>query len=973
MFVLKNLVGEFLTPLVALIYRNVAKSYNLMIGFTKNNYFGSLQDAISNLQNNLYTLLAIFMLFRITISLLTYLIEPDKMGDSKVGMGKLPMRIAISITLVLTLNSFIFPLLRKVEQALLAPDSIINNIFSSNIEIDKNIDLSKEIDTNLLVNDASAASCDLKDNYMKGCTLSDAELKSRIISQIKEHLRNIDAVTNNYNLNECNSSGTNFPCVEFRKTDTIKDTEVCSGCVSSVSVIMIEPDAKVLTYGKNSIYAQKVMMSDTFYLMSFSSTASYPTYFHQECYDGICSSSSDNKVHPNDARFVVTISRNIKDEAQSERICYYNYYGDVTKENNGVVETKAQNTNYAVAIKFSNKSFDDPQIFGLVGNKENEYWSLSNYTNGSKFSIESYEKNGGVSNIDIQNDAKKTLNETGNCPESITNMDCIVNEMTNVYTCKLTSKSKVTNSQKQSSNGLYNGSTTMNETMQKATGDANANNEDSSYFEYTSGLEGTAGLSFATTVLKSFTDPSDVIAPEFLTDSRSTSTVSASVGDDKVRMDVIMLVLVGIAAIVMLWAICIEVVVRYLKLALLEVISPIAVMSYMDPNDKIFSSWVKQYMGAYFNLFIQLLVINAAIFFISVIDVTAGGISTILVYAGIFIFIKTMPGMISKLFGLENAGSFKDSLGMVKKGLLGAAGIGMAGAAIAGNTARNMVQAGMGGLGTGGVLAAGGRALLSAPGALVKGLSSGVNGKVTDAAKSAWATGTTRGNLYRQGIGTGTQLGASFFGGTFGYSRQVDESLDSIKSEQEVLEKMVSYKDAIQNIAKDNTSFGKDVLNKKDANGNPIFGDTTQKKAAITYANAQYDAHNETSKYQAWKSAHSSFGWDEETSKTNYIQEQMNGLGIFSDAEIRQAKYEKGKAAQISEQVSYASNSLKNTIVGVTDKPELSGGITSVDDVFTLEGYATSKRSENNIKIDAMTTNDPRYRASKASADAMKK
>ena len=806
MFVLKNLVGEFLTPLVALIYRNVAKSYNLMIGFTKNNYFGSLQDAISNLQNNLYTLLAIFMLFRITISLLTYLIEPDKMGDSKVGMGKLPMRIAISITLVLTLNSFIFPLLRKVEQALLAPDSIINNIFSSNIEIDKNIDLSKEIDTNLLVNDASAASCDLKDNYMKGCTLSDAELKSRIISQIKEHLRNIDAVTNNYNLNECNSSGTNFPCVEFRKTDTIKDTEVCSGCVSSVSVIMIEPDAKVLTYGKNSIYAQNVMMSDTFYLMSFSSTASYPTYFHQECYDGICSSSSDNKVHPNDARFVVTISRNIKDEAQSERICYYNYYGDVTKENNGVVETKAQNTNYAVAIKFSNKSFDDPQIFGLVGNKENEYWSLNNYTNGSKFSIESYEKNGGVSNIDIQNDAKKTLNETGNCPESITNMDCIVNEMTNVYTCKLTSKSKVTNRQKQSSNGLYNGSTTMNETMQKATGDANANNEDSSYFEYTSGLEGTAGLSFATTVLKSFTDPSDVIAPEFLTDSRSTSTVSASVGDDKVRMDVIMLVLVGIAAIVMLWAICIEVVVRYLKLALLEVISPIAVMSYMDPNDKIFSSWVKQYMGAYFNLFIQLLVINAAIFFISVIDVTAGGISTILVYAGIFIFIKTMPGMISKLFGLENAGSFKDSLGMVKKGL----GIGTA--AVAGGVA-GLAS----GLGQGRSLST---AIGGMTGGFFRGAAGGAKGKLFEGAKEQVKRNSVARNSNINGGNAGQRF-LSRFGLDYATMTE-NNTLKDLESKQKTFDSFSKYKGSIDDLA-DQSKFLTDIRNKKDASGNPVY------------------------------------------------------------------------------------------------------------------------------------------------------
>lgn len=832
MFVLKNLLGEYLVPLVALIYRNVAKSYNLMIGFTSNNYFGNLQDGISNLQSNLYTLLAIFMVFRITISLLTYLIEPDKIEDSKVGMGKLPMRIAISIILVLTLNSFIFPLLRKVEQALLAPDSIINNIFSSDIEINKNIDLSKKIDNSLLAHDASASSCSLKDNLMANCSLSDAELKSKIIEQIRSYFINdLKRASNNYKLNECNASGTNFPCVEFRETDTVKNDEVCSGCVSSVSVIMIDPELKVQNYDEEIIFVTIGKdLTYTFYKMTFDSN--YPTYTPNVCTDvfgtPVCNDMKGQEVSLNNAKFVVQISRNIKEQEASERICYYNYYGAVTKENNGVAETKSQNTNHIVAIKFS-KSYDDPQIFGLVGKEVNKYWTLNNYTNESKLSIGPI---GLATDINIQNDALKTLNETGNCPKSITNMNCTVNEMTKVYTCNLTSKTEITNKTKQSSNGLYNGSKTMNEVVQKATEDASNNNEDSSYFEYTSGIEGTDGLAFATTVIKSFTDPSDAIEPEFLTDSRSTSTVSAGVGDDKFRMDVIMLVLVGIAAIVMLWVICIEVVVRYLKLALLEVVSPIAVMSYMDPNDKIFSGWVKQYMGAYFNLFIQLLVINAAVYFISVIDVTAGGISTILIYGGIFIFIKAMPGMISKLFGLENMGTFKDSLGMVKKGL------GIGAGAVAGSVA-GLAS----GFGQGVSLST---ALGGLTGGFFRGAAGGTKGKLFEGGKEQIKRNSIARNSNING-GNATQRFLSKFG--MDYATRIENSkLKDLESKQKTYDSFSKYKGSLDDIA-DQSKFLTDIRNARDKDGNPVYSAGQYESLRTQWINNQLSGKGDTRDY----------------------------------------------------------------------------------------------------------------------------
>lgn len=72
-----------------------------------NNFYGEIQSRI-------YAVLAIFMLFKVTISMLTYLVNPDSITDKSNGIGKLSTRIIVSLV-VLIAFPYAFQFLNRVQ------------------------------------------------------------------------------------------------------------------------------------------------------------------------------------------------------------------------------------------------------------------------------------------------------------------------------------------------------------------------------------------------------------------------------------------------------------------------------------------------------------------------------------------------------------------------------------------------------------------------------------------------------------------------------------------------------------------------------------------------------------------------------------------------------------------------------------------------------------------------------------------
>ncbi len=151
--------------------------------------------------------------------------------------------------------------------------------------------------------------------------------------------------------------------------------------------------------------------------------------------------------------------------------------------------------------------------------------------------------------------------------------------------------------------------------------------------------------------------------------------------------------IVGFIFVFVLLDFTIQIAVRAIKLAILRLIAPIPVISYMNPlgsKDNAFNSWVKALTSTYLDLFIRLIIIYFVIYLIQ--DMMVNGIvmntgsglvgilSAILIWIGLFIFAQQAPKFIKQILGIKDDGDNKLFGGLGKLAGIGAAAAGGIGA-----------------------------------------------------------------------------------------------------------------------------------------------------------------------------------------------------------------------------------------------------------------------------------------------------
>ena len=115
-------IGKTLTMIVAALYRTVASLYSGMIEAATTFNSSELSMFLQSLIDNIYVLIGVFMLFRIAVSLLNYLVDPSKIDDKKIGGGQLVMHILISMVLLVSLRTIIIPVTNSVQNLLVCGD-----------------------------------------------------------------------------------------------------------------------------------------------------------------------------------------------------------------------------------------------------------------------------------------------------------------------------------------------------------------------------------------------------------------------------------------------------------------------------------------------------------------------------------------------------------------------------------------------------------------------------------------------------------------------------------------------------------------------------------------------------------------------------------------------------------------------------------------------------------------------------------
>lgn len=135
---------------------------------------------------------------------------------------------------------------------------------------------------------------------------------------------------------------------------------------------------------------------------------------------------------------------------------------------------------------------------------------------------------------------------------------------------------------------------------------------------------------------------------------------------------------IGIVTLLLLISFCMDVALRSIKLAFLQLIAPIPIISYIDPKsgkDGLFKKWYKMCFSTFLSLFVRLIALYFAVYIISRIDslvdiidgsYKSGPILKIFVVIGALMFAKQLPKILQGL-GIKIEGADKFTLNPFKK------------------------------------------------------------------------------------------------------------------------------------------------------------------------------------------------------------------------------------------------------------------------------------------------------------------
>ena len=120
MQVVDSLIGAGLW-IDTLLYGLISKVYALIVTLAQYQVFS--QDTIGSISSRIYALTGIFMLFKITFSMITYLVNPDEFSDKSKGFGGLIRNVILSMVLIVAVP-YIFNEAYYVQKMILEDGTI---------------------------------------------------------------------------------------------------------------------------------------------------------------------------------------------------------------------------------------------------------------------------------------------------------------------------------------------------------------------------------------------------------------------------------------------------------------------------------------------------------------------------------------------------------------------------------------------------------------------------------------------------------------------------------------------------------------------------------------------------------------------------------------------------------------------------------------------------------------------------------
>ena len=121
-----SLIRIFFFNIDKVIYGFIGLLYDFLLKISSVSVFS--QADIMSMADRLYKLLAIFMVFKVTFSLITYVVNPDDFSDKNKGVGKLTLNIILSLALLI-LTPYAFNMAYNLQSMVLKENSLATIVF----------------------------------------------------------------------------------------------------------------------------------------------------------------------------------------------------------------------------------------------------------------------------------------------------------------------------------------------------------------------------------------------------------------------------------------------------------------------------------------------------------------------------------------------------------------------------------------------------------------------------------------------------------------------------------------------------------------------------------------------------------------------------------------------------------------------------------------------------------------------------
>lgn len=849
-------MARWLFNIVIGIYNSVGKVYDMLIDFVKDSNINFARESFGDLIENVYVLCGLFMLFRLTVSFLNILIDPDKANDKQAGAGAIIKRVFVSLILIILFqpNSIILNpstgLLARIERAVLTNDnSLLNNIMpETNTETSKT-QIKKSL--SIMFEDVYAAN----------------ELQCFYAA---------------YKL----TSGT----TDFKGSSTVDGDNMT---LTNTFIQSVPVGNLYITFTKNASNATNIE-----YKHNINKSPWYIQYSEKD------KLPSGIKYDNRDLNSVKKFKFDTKESDTS-----YLENGTCPKGlsiTNNVLTFHKNTTNdgYNYYAKLESSSISERELLAKkeaeVNKSKDKFGNTGGYSKFIEENAEEFYKNDPTLTAEEITAAARRTSDNASTPPAVNDGKTLfVRSLFLTFVNQIDDNEDTTNKL----NSVFS-SPEANDEVWK--------------------------------LMKSEKNP-------------------------KVEMDLLLAIIVGIAVIIYLFILCVDVVVRQFKLIVLEIMAPIPIISYIDPKDKIFDEWKKMFISVYIDLFVKLIVINIGIRSINLLYSTSSsyhGFKQIMVLMGIFVFVKGLPNLISKIFGIDaSATSFKEIGNVMKRGT----GMAIGGAIGAGAALGSGVMAFTASKGQ----SAGNRLLAAASGiknvasGALRGIGGGYSGNVMGGISAAQANMRNR-QAYSQGISASALASGAILGGIgMDYASRQDRKVADMQEQVKAYDELGNTKKTMKEIWESSDLYS-NMIGMKDENGNNLYGQEELDAARDLWMTQQFGVN--PFENGAWQKKNGEY-LDENSDDYKFresVIEKLSTRGLSF-------KTETSKKAQLEDAVRDANakkrgSSTLSTTFG--DKE-----FKNWEDVVAMEKTTTEKKRELQGKINENTIADPMYNQAAAARD----